>query len=335
MSEFGFPAQPRFDLMRRTIADLRRRADDARTAAVTGRFADVTSVRKGRVNEIMQIEKSIGDLRSYAETIALAEARASVTQQSLGQIVGLGQSLAYDAARLIGTGTDANLANISVAAAGSFDAAVAALNVDFAGRALFAGDEGGGSALASAASIIAAATPVLEAGGTAAAGYAALEAEFMDPGGFFETAAYLGGAGDAPAVEAAPGERVDYGVKADEAPLRRALFNVAVMALAFDSANSIPDAQRRGLLERGADGLRSAIGEVVSLQGRLGAAEERIGAVKARNIAAEAMLGIRYNDLAGADTYTEAVTLSELENHLEAAFATTARLTQLSLANRL
>ena len=67
MPEFGFPAQPRLDLMRRTIADLRARADDARTATVTGRFADLTHVRGGRVGEVMQIEKSIADLHGYAD----------------------------------------------------------------------------------------------------------------------------------------------------------------------------------------------------------------------------------------------------------------------------
>ena len=113
------------------------------------------------------------------------------------------------------------------------------------------------------------------------------------------------------------------------------IFNVTVMALAFDDSNAIPDVQRRELLERAGEGLRSAVAGVVSIQSRLGAAEARIADVKARNIAAEAALGVRYNALAGADNYEEAVKLSELENHLETAFATTARLTQLSLANYL
>jgi len=333
MPEFGFPAQPRQALMRRTIADLRQQADTARIATVTGRFADLTAEREGRVGELMQIEKSIADLKGYGEAIALSEARAETMQRTLGRLTALSQSLTDTAELLLTNGTTDNLANLSTQARGDFESLVAALNVDFAGRALFAGDDAGGAALLDAPSIIAASVPVLEAGATAPAAYADLEAEFLDPGGLLDTTFYQGGAGGAPLTEVAPGERIDYGVKADEAPMRRVLLNVAALGAAFDLSNAIPDVNRRDLVSRASAGLRNAITQVISVQSRLGSAEGRIADIKARNLATEAALSIRFNELAGADNYSEAVRLSALESQLETAFATTARLANLSLAN--
>lgn len=335
MPEFGFPAQPRFAFMARTISDLRDRADDSRIAAVTGRFADVTTERSGRVSELMQLEKSIKDLSSYGETISLTEARASAMQESLGILTSVGQELADTTALLFTNGTDANFRNVSGQAASNLQSMLNALNVDVAGRALFAGDDAGGAALADAATFTTNAVPILEAAPDAATAYANLTTAFEGAGGLFDTTFYTGGAGRAPLTEVAQGERVDYTVKADETPMRRALMNTLVIAAAYDDSNTIPDEQRRELVRLGSEGLRSAIGGVIDVQSRLGIAEGRVASIKARNIATEAALTIQFNELAGADTYAAALSLTELERQLETAFATTARLSNLSLANYL
>lgn len=333
MPDFGFPAQYRQDNMARLIADLRSRGDESRVAAVTGRFADITNERGGRVNELMQIEKSISDLQSYAEAIALSETRADTMQQSLNSIVASAQELADTAAILGTTGTDVNLSSLSGQASGGLDSIVSALNVNIAGRSLFAGDDAGGGAIVDANTILTTATTILETGGAAGAAYSTLEAEFLNAGATFDTSFYLGGAGRAPLTEIAPGEQVDYTVKADDEASRRVLLNTAVMAAAFDLSNAIPQSERRDLLQLASTGLRSVIGQLTTTQAELGVAEARIASVKARNIATEATLSIRFNDLAAADQYDAALALNELDSQLETAFATTARLSNLSLAN--
>lgn len=333
MPEFGFPAQPRFSSMSRTIASLRDQAEDTRYEAVTGRRADVTTARNGMVSELMQVEKSIADLDNYAESIALSEARADTIQQSLNVLTEVGQGLADTVDMLLTNGTDANLQTVSERARGEFSTVVAALNSEFAGRALFAGDDAGGTAISDASSIFAASVPFLQGAVSSAAAYSALQAEFETPGGTFDTTFYQGGAGNAPLTEIAPGERVDYGVKADEGPMRRILFNTVVLAAAYDPANTIPDNQRRDLIARASSGLRSAVGEVIHVQSRLGTAEGRIASIKARNIATQATLSLRFNDLAGGDAYDAALRLTQIETQLETAYSTTARLSRLSLAN--
>lgn len=333
MPEFGFPAQPRNATLSSLVADLRSRSDDARVAAVTGRFADVTAERDGRVNELMQIEKSLNDFSTYSEIIALTEVRTTTIQASLTQVAAQAQSLADTVDILRTNGTQDNFSVVSTDARGGLDSALAALNADVAGRRLFGGDETGTPPLADGDTIRAASVPVLEAGASPSAGYTDLRVEFFAAGGLFDTSFYLGGPGDAPITEVAPGERVDYGVKADESPIREALFNLTVLGASHDLTNGIPDEQRDELAALASAGLRAAVSDLANVQGRVGTAEARIGAAKARNIASEASLTISFNELAGADQFDAALTLTELDNQLETAFLTTSRLANLSLAN--
>lgn len=335
MPEFGFPAQPQMSRMNRLIAEMRRDGDAHQFAAVTGRPADLAAHLDGRVNEAVLIGKTIADLEGYAQSIALAEARADIMQRSLGEIAGLAQNLANSASKLLTNGTDLNMRIVATEGSAALGGIVSALNARFAGRALFAGDDGNGNAVADAASIMAISVPILESAGTASAGVAALETEFTGTGGLFDTSIYTGGAGAAPRAEVASGEVIDYSVRADEAPIRQMLLNTVILAAAYDDSNAIPDPIRRELVELATRGLRNAVDGVINTQGRLGTAEARIATVKARNIAEEAALGVRFNEIAGADQYDAAFHVSEIENQLETALVTTARLSRLSLASYL
>lgn len=333
MPEFGFPAQPHMSRMSDLVRRVRRDSDETQMAAVTGRPADLAASLEGRVSEAMLIEKALADLEQYGQAIALAEARASVTQQSLDQAVHLGQDLTNSVSSLLTNGTVENMKIVSEEGRAMLESTVSALNARLGGRSLFAGDAGVGPALTDAGTIYTASAAVLATGTTAPGAYSALEAAFTGAGGLFETTFYTGGTGDAPLVEVAPGETVDYSLRADEEAVRRVLLNTVIVAAAYDMTNGIPDEIRRDLLATANDKLHEAMDLTVNLQGRLGTAEARIATVKARNIAEDSALTIRFNDLAGADQYEEGLRLSEIEAQLETAFYTTARLSRLSLSN--
>ncbi|MEM0990076.1 MAG: flagellin [Pseudomonadota bacterium] len=333
MPEFGFPAQYRQATLSRIISDLKDRSDDARVETVTERFADVTGALDGRVNELFQIEKSLTDLRAYGEVIAISESRSRVMQEALDNVQSASQNLTDTSDVLRTNGTTRDLQTLSNQARGELDTIVSQLNISFGGRTLFAGDEAGAAATVPAEQFLTDSTPFLEGAATAAGAYANLQAEFGVTGGLFANTFYLGGDGNAPRAEVAPGEVVDYTVRANEDPIRNVLFNVVVLASAYDLTNNIPADQRRELVEFASDGLRNAVSDTITVQARLGAAEARIATVKARNIASDASLTIAFNDLAGADAYDAAVELTQLEAQLEVAFATTSRLASLSLAS--
>lgn len=333
MPDFGFNPQPRNHSMSLLIEALRGRGDNVRVQSVTGKFADVTAELGGNVNEVMQIEKAIGDLQDYGEAISLAESRATTLQSALQRITGIAQSLA-DTMDLLGTnGTSQDFEAVSNEARQELGSIVSALNIQFAGRSLFAGDDANGAAILDQDAISALALPFLEGAGSASAAHGDLLSEFTDAGATFDTSIYLGGTGDAPAAEVALGERVDYHAKANETPLRTVLANVVALGAAFDTTNAIPDAQRRQIAELASAGLRSDVSHIIGIQGRVGSAEGRIANIKARNVASEASLTIAFNNLAGADQLDAALELTELERQLETAFATTARMSNLSLVN--
>ena len=333
MPDFGFPTQHRNHSMSLLIANLRDRSDASRVESVTGRFADVTTKLGGNVSELMQIEKALGDIKDFSEAIALAEARAVVTQESLSRVRDVAQLLADTTDLLSTNGTTQDFEAVSGQAREELGSVVSALNTQFAGRPLFSGDDGNGNAILDESSIFALAVPFLEAGASANAGYSDLISEFTTAGGTFDTSIYQGGAGTSPDALVGPGESVSYSVKADESPLRSVLANIAALGAAFDTSNAIPDAQRRQIAELASAGLRTDISQIIGIEGRVGAAENRIATIKARNSASEASLTISFNNLAGADQLNATIELTELERQLETAFATTARMSNLSLVN--
>jgi flagellar hook-associated protein 3 FlgL len=174
---------------------------------------------------------------------------------------------------------------------------------------------------------------ILEAGPTAGAAYANLSVEFSAAGGLFETAFYTGGSGDVPATEVARGERLDFAPRADEAPVRALLRDLATLAAAFDPDNAIPEAERRDLAERAVAGLRNNVDGLAGMAGRVGIAEERMVGVMAHHRAAEAVLNQTYLKLAGRDQFEAAAELTQIETQLQTTYLATVRLANLSLAS--
>ncbi len=329
----GFPAQPRHDLMSRLISQIRGRADTARQEAVTGLLADPAAALGGKVSELLGLEQSLAEIAQFREIIGLAESRASAIQGTLDVL----RNLAVDLPVSGQTALDANIGaageTTSAAARQALGAAISALNVSFGGRRLFAGDAGNAQAVATLEVFMAASVPILEAGPTAGAAYANLSVAFSAAGGLFETTFYTGGSGDAPATEVAPGERLSFAPKADEAPVRALLRDLATLAAAFDPDNAIPESDRRGLAEQAIAGLRNNVAALAGMAGRVGAAEERMATVMTRHQASEAALNLAYIKLAGRDQFEAAAELTQLEAQLQTTYLATARLANLSLVN--
>ncbi|MFQ5566411.1 MAG: hypothetical protein ACE5EU_08615 [Paracoccaceae bacterium] len=333
LSPIGFPAQPRHDLMARLISQIRSRSDTARQEAVTGLLADPAAALGGRVSELLELERSLAEVAQYREIIGLSQSRASAIQGSLDVLRDLTVDLHVRGQTTLESNVGAAGEAISASARQALGAAISALNVSFGGRHLFAGDAGDAGAVASVEVIMSPSVTVLEAGPTAGAAYANLSVEFTTAGGLFDTTFYTGGSGGAPATEVARGERLGFAPKADEAPVRALLRDLATLAAAFDPQNAIPESERRGLAERAIAGLRDNVGGLAGMAARVGVAEERMATVQARHQASEAALNLAYLSLAGRDQFEAAADLTQLEAQLETTYLATARLANLSLAN--
>lgn len=337
-SPIGFPPQPRQAVFASLLTDLRDSADAARKEAVTGRMADIASGRDGAIGEVLDLERRLADLDGYGTTIDLALGRAGASQQSLEQLSDLVSQLAEEGTLALETGTEAARATFSRQATQALKAAVGALNVSFAGRALFAGDDGASGAVIAAegpGGLLETARAAVEAAPGAATAATDLDALFDS--GFY----YLGGTGDAPAAEIAPGERIDYQARADTPVIRDLLQHVATLAVAFDpeTTPAMPPEDLVRLVEGGGgssgvlNDLRNLVAPLNDLRAEIGSAEARMETTRARQAAERARLTEDYNALTGRDTLESAARMQAIDGQLETLFLTTARFSQLSLAS--
>ena len=331
-SPTGFNPQPSQAVFRSLTESLRARGETHRTEATTGRAADIAAARDGAVAEVLDIEKRLGDLQTYSDTIALAQNRAGATQTALTAVEASTTALIGDATTALQDATQTALRSLAETARTTFGGLAAALNTSFAGRSLFAGDESDGPAISPAADLLAEARTAIAGAASKAAAEAALADLFDDA---TAQPVYRGGAGEAPAAEVAPGERVDHSVRADRQVLRDTLRGVATVAAALDPATGGPMSadDRRQLAVDAVGSLRGEISGLNVLRAEIGSAEARIEEVRVANQAEKTRLGESFTALVGRDTLEAASRMQAVEGQLETLFLTTARFSQLSLAD--
>ncbi|MEM1344181.1 MAG: hypothetical protein AAGI34_06320 [Pseudomonadota bacterium] len=329
----GFPPQSDQAQFRSLLSQLRTRGETVAQEAVTSRAADPAKSLGGAVGEAIEIQRTLTDLDDYGQAIALAETRAGLAQTSLSTAVTLADEVFASVTLALQSESPVARDTAGREAQEALGRAVAALNVSLGGRGLFAGDSAGGPPLSAPETILAETTAVLSAAPGAAAASAALRDAFDDPAGLYATTLYQGGTGNAPPLEARPGERIAYQARADEPPVRDLLRALSALAAAFNPSNAIAENDRPLIAERAAADLQAASAGLTAMRARIGSAEERIATVKTENTALETALTVRTNDLIGRDPTVAAAELQAVETQLETLFLTTARFNQLSLAN--
>ena len=331
-SPTGFNPQPSQAVFRKLTRGLRAEGDLQRTEAVTGRMADIAAGREGAIAEVLDLDKAHADLETYRDTIGLAQSRAQVLQQALTRIEDGTNRLLQQATTALQAGTTVPLGALSATARDTLGAFTGALNTSFAGRSLFAGDESDAGAVTGAPDLLASADAAIAGAATPGDAVTALADLFNDA---TAQPVYLGGTGDAPAAEVAPGERVAYHVRADEQVLRDTLRGVATIAAALDptTPGALTEDERRQLAEDAVGELRNLGVGMNTLRAEIGSAEARIEQARMRNIAEETRLTAALNSLTGRDELEAAARMQAVEGQLETLFLTTARFSQLSLAN--
>ncbi|MGE0409577.1 MAG: flagellin [Amphiplicatus sp.] len=320
--------------MSRVVSGVKAEADRTRTEAVTGRYEDATKAVKGDIGGAHLLKKAIEDAQSYQRNLSVADHRAQITQNVLGMLTTESSRIAASAYGALGMGDDAALATLADEARGALYTIFGALNTTDGGRALFAGDEPGATPLGSVETLLADVEAIISGAADANAAETALDAYFNDPAGGFATAIYRGGANDAPAVEIAPGVRINASVKADNQAIKDVIRGFAVLAN-FAASPGGSTAERDNIAARAAERTLTAEKNVVALRADLGVSESRIAAAKDRHAAEEDVLTSLYNQKVARDPYEAASALQLLESQLEAAYLVTSRLARLTIADYL
>ncbi len=309
---------------------VRQQSEAARTELATGRIADLPAALGASIGEAFLLRGAIDAIDLQRQGLAQAALVAGAAQRALSRSGEGARSIASDALAANGRRDEAAL-NISASEARSrIQSVFSSLNVRVAGQAIFSGDASDRPALSGADQVLADIAGLYAVATDAGDLDAALTTYFDDPAGGFRATIYTGGIGDGPNIEVTAGERLKFTLRADDASIRELLRGLAVIAVAGTApASELRDeslAAAAGAAILGADALTAR-------QAEIGVAESRTANVLAALDAEKGALTEAYNALTTNDPFETAARLQSLESQLGAAYAVTARLSQLTLAN--
>lgn len=298
-----------------------------------GTAADRAAHLGGDLSTIAGLEASLARIEGFRQANAQSTLIAQAMQTGLETLGTLASDLS---SRLLTASTSGGALAVSTIATDArqrLDAAIAMLNTRVGEVSVFAGTGTSGAAVADAAAILAAVSPLVAGASTAGEVEAAVASWFGSPSGFVATG-YLGGPARGP-VAMGEGQSATLDVTADDPALRQILKGLVMAALVDRGAltgNGTEQAElvgRSGTLLAGAETGRSY------LAAGIGFAQTRIEGAAVAGTALRSALSIARSDLLSVDPYETSVRLEETETLLNMVYAVTARMARLTLADYL
>lgn len=328
-----------------TIGDLSQslqlRRDNARlkvdmqrltTELSTGRTSDLRAATRGDLRPLAEFERTIPLLETFRTSNAEAALFAEVAQSALADVEAGAGILSASALLARTSAVPSQIDAVGREGAQQFEASVARLNVQAAGRTVFAGLATDGPALLPGSQILDALEAAVAGSATAADVTTALVAWFA-PGGGFDTVAYGGSPDPLRAFRVSTGESVDLTVTALAPEIRETLRGLAMSALLDRGVLAGDVAERAALAGASGEALVTARGGLVNLRAIVGDAEAAIERARVRNGAELAGAELARAAIVEADPFRAAADLQAVQGQLETLYAVTARLYRLSLTS--
>lgn len=315
----------RFD---RQASEVRQALERAGKELSTGRREDLVAAAGGDPGRLLAIENEQTRALQQSEAMTLAQGRAGAAQAALGGLLSHAEEIGIDLQAALARGDNLSADLYGRAADGAFRGALETLNARFGGRALFAGADVNGVAIAGPEDILAPLRTLVAGAPDAATAIAAVEAWFDTPGGGYDTIAFRGATEDAPEVGVGDGRTVSISPRADSQPVRDLLQGLALAAVATEAGFSSMSAE---LLDHAAATTLAAKGGLIEARAELGLAEAAIEEAGVRAAARRAALDIAWNEATSRDPYEAASEFTALEQQLQSTFAVSSRLSRLTL----
>lgn len=317
----------------------RLRSDIARLSdeLASGKVADVAKELNGSTGQLLHYETQIRLLDQFNRSASEAAAQMSATQAVLTDLHGKGSEIGIRLSSAQIEATTVGLYALAETASASFDAAIARLNTEVSGVYVLAGLNTDRPPVAGAEEILNALQAGV-AGMTNADQIAAFVSDWFDApagGGGYVDIAYRGTFGQRRYAEIGQGERVAISTDADAPAIREMLKGLATAALVSRGALQSDTGEQRKLLIHGGTVLTMNDPGLGGESARLGLAEERVERGQAANSARLSIFMTARSEIVSADPYETATALTETQSRLDAVFAITARLSNLTLVNYL
>jgi len=125
------------------------------------------------------------------------------------------------------------------------------------------------------------------------------------------------------------GYQIDYGVRADDPPLREALQGLYMLAAV--PSGSVPDDAFTAWQGEALNHLNNGFQGVIDLAAEVGYKQSAVADAETRHDSTLALLNTQIVNLEQADPYETSAKLSQLQSQLEATFQVTARMSELTL----
>jgi flagellar hook-associated protein 3 FlgL len=319
--------------LRRQGVDLRQQLDRLGLELSSGRAADLGRHLSGNLLPLADIEHELVLLAGHRAAAREAATDTEVMQAALARVQGVTTDLATQAIILGTAGTTRQVSDLAATATQALGSLIGSLNTEVAGRALFSGAQTDTSPLAAAETVLSEVRGALIGATTAAEVKSRLDVFFDSPTGGFLASIYQGGDSKVAPYRLGSGESVALDIRADNAGLRAALKQIALIAVSDDAGLALAFGDRISLASGAGVALLAHQDVLTELRASLGQAENRIAQSAVRIAAEITSFEIARGELVSVDAFETAVELEQVQFQLESLYTVTARASRLSLLN--
>lgn len=304
------------------------------TELSSGQTGDITEHLSGNFSRLSEIERNMRVLDGYkttqSELTQLADSMQNALENVRTESMDLSQNL------LLGSQDHMPAAHeaLTSGARSVLGTIISMLNTQSAGRSPFGGDATDQVALADADTILGALSAAVAGAPDTATLIADVENWFADPAGF-ATIGYIGSTTNRAPSQISDTATISINPRADDPEIREALKAVALAALAGEPGFPLGSLETSDVLQDAGNKLLSAQGGLVSIQAKLGVAQERLEDWSVRTRTEMGSLEYVKAALLSVDPYETATRLEAAQFQLESLYSVTVRLSQLSLVNYL
>lgn len=335
MSAIGIGDLAQSFLNSRNVNSVKSRLYSLNAELNTGRIGDLSSHLGGQTTAVDALDRDLSILDSYGlanKRLALSFDRLQLSFDAIGA---LREGMAEQFAVITPASLDREFVAASTRAKEDMSTIITKLNARDGDRVLLSGTAVDQTPLASADEMLA---DVVAAIGTATDTTTIVDIVgnwFDAPGGGFDTIGYLGDTGAAATRKIGPDEVVTLEARADDPAIRSLLKGTTLAAIVELLPTTLSRNVESDLMRASSEELFTASAGLVGMQALIGENQERLSRAETAQSAQMAAYTVAKNELTLADPYETATKLQDIQRQLELQFASTARLSQLSLANYL
>jgi len=309
--------------------------DTAALALASGKKQDITAAVGGDLSGLFRIVGEIETLTSDAAILQNVAGKTGVMQLVLSDTQSRLDKFGPDLLSAISLGDTQNMRAIGKTAENALRDMFSALNKKYGRHTLFSGDAVDRPPLGSADALLSDISSIVATAPDTGAAISAINTYFDSPSGGFSASIYSGSTQDVPAALLSNGNRIRYGMRADDPAIKAGIRSLAIAAVVARSATYSGGADDRGLLKEAAVSALNASSGIIDAQEWLGNAQEQISLSKAHGEAAITVFKLHRNEMESADPFDAAARVKALQGQLEAIYIMTAQLSGMSLANYL